>query len=286
MTKIVVVAMGQMGAAIAGRLVENGANVVTSLKGRSAESAARATAAGVTAIDDPDALIAGAEIFLSIVPPARARETADAFLQVIARNAPTATYFDCNAIAPSTILGAAKAYEEKGIAFVDASIIGAPPRPGSTGTRLYVSGPRLAAADTLKRFGMEVFPVSDRIGSASALKLAYSGVTKAYQALALGMIAGAAENDVLDAFWDEMHFSKPYLLEYFQREFPPMLAKAHRWAPEMDEIADFLAGTPADGMARGAASVYRTVAADPASPVTDHIRGALARFLAREAPAA
>jgi 3-hydroxyisobutyrate dehydrogenase-like beta-hydroxyacid dehydrogenase len=284
MTKIVVVAMGEMGAAIAGRLVENGADVVTSLKGRSAASAERARAAGVRATDDPAELLTGAEAFLSIVPPARAREISDAFLPAIVAHAPSATYFDCNAIAPSTLLGAAKAYEEKGVTFADASIIGAPPRTGSTGTRLYVSGPTLAAGDTLKRFGLEVFPVSQRIGSASALKLAYSGVTKAYQALALGMIAGAAENDVLDAFWDEMHFSKPYLLEYFQREFPMMLPKAHRWAPEMDEIADFVSATPANGMPRSAAEVYRTVAAEPASEATNHIRGALDRFLARRAP--
>lgn len=278
--------MGQMGAAMAGRLVENGAEVVTSLGGRSAASVERAKAAGVKAIEDPAALVAGTESFLSIVPPARAREVADAFLPVLAAHAPKATFFDCNAIAPVTVAESAKAYADKGIAFADASIIGAPPKPGSTGTRLYVSGPSLAAADTLKKFGLEVFPVSARIGSASALKLAYSGVTKAYQALALGMLTGAAENDVLDAFWDELHFSKPYLLEYFQREFPPMLPKAHRWAPEMDEIATFAAGTPAGAMATGASEVYRTVAAEPALPATTQIKDALARFLARRAPSA
>src|SRR5690606_1422334 len=56
MTRIVVVAMGQMGAAMAGRLVENGAEVVTSLGGRSAASVERAKAAGVKAIEDPAAL--------------------------------------------------------------------------------------------------------------------------------------------------------------------------------------------------------------------------------------
>ena len=48
MTVIAVVAMGEMGAGFAQRLVERGARVLTSLAGRSEASAKRANAAGAT----------------------------------------------------------------------------------------------------------------------------------------------------------------------------------------------------------------------------------------------
>ncbi len=72
MTVIAVVAMGEMGAGVAARLVERGARVLTSLAGRSSASEGRAKAAGVSIVDDA-ALIAEAEMLLSIVPPSVAR---------------------------------------------------------------------------------------------------------------------------------------------------------------------------------------------------------------------
>ena len=69
---VAVIAMGEMGAGVAARLVERGAKVRTSLEGRSAASAERAKAAGVGITDDDEALVSGADFVLSIVPPARA----------------------------------------------------------------------------------------------------------------------------------------------------------------------------------------------------------------------
>src|SRR5438132_13907425 len=82
MTTIAVIAMGEMGSGVARRLVERGARVLTSLTGRSAASAKRAHAAGVIATDDAG-LVAEAEIFLSVVPPASAAGTAARFLPLI-----------------------------------------------------------------------------------------------------------------------------------------------------------------------------------------------------------
>src|SRR5947199_4404298 len=104
MTRIAVVAMGEMGAGVARRLVERGAEVFTSLAGRSGASAERARAAGVTETDD-SALIE-TDMLLSIVPPAAAGATAERFLPLIAKAGNKAgkkpVYIDCNAIAPQT----------------------------------------------------------------------------------------------------------------------------------------------------------------------------------------
>ena len=72
MTKptIAVIAQGTMGAGVGGRLAQRGANVLTSLAGRSQASAERAAKAGMR--DATDAEIVGADIVLSILPPSDA----------------------------------------------------------------------------------------------------------------------------------------------------------------------------------------------------------------------
>ena len=64
---VAVVAQGAMGAGVGGRLVERGLRVVTSLAGRSEDSAKRAKAAGMVAVSDQE--LARADYFLSILPP-------------------------------------------------------------------------------------------------------------------------------------------------------------------------------------------------------------------------
>ena len=67
---IAVIAPGAMGAAVARRLAEHGAEVRTLLDGRSAATAKRAEAAGMRAATEAE--VAAAEVVLSIGPPAEA----------------------------------------------------------------------------------------------------------------------------------------------------------------------------------------------------------------------
>ncbi|MGH7056951.1 MAG: hypothetical protein ACREFZ_03580, partial [Acetobacteraceae bacterium] len=90
------------GSGIAARLKARGAEVFTSLRGRSAGSHRRAKEAGFIIIDDEVALIAAVEVFLSIVPPATASDLAGRFAPALTRAAGTALYADCNALAPET----------------------------------------------------------------------------------------------------------------------------------------------------------------------------------------
>jgi len=71
---VAVVAPGMMGAAVGKRLADNGLKVLTSLKGRSQETVARASAAGMIAASDEE--IAAADFILSILPPADAKDAA------------------------------------------------------------------------------------------------------------------------------------------------------------------------------------------------------------------
>src|SRR5256885_15649191 len=67
--KIGIIAMGEMGSAVARRLHERGATVITQLAGRSAASAARAERAEAIPVSTDDEFVAQSDFILSIVPP-------------------------------------------------------------------------------------------------------------------------------------------------------------------------------------------------------------------------
>lgn len=279
MTVIAVVAMGEMGAGVASRLVERGARVVTSLDGRSAASAKRATAAGVTVTDDAK-LIAEAEMFLSIVPPAAAAATAARFLPLIETAAKKPVYIDCNAIAPQTLAAIAKTFIAKGLPFLDASIIGAAPRADGSSPRLYMSGPIKGEAETLKQLGIDTRVLSAALGDASTIKMSYAGITKGFQALGASMALGAGRNGAQESLVAELKDSQPQLYGWLSKSLPSMYDKAYRWDGEMREIAKFL--QPEEGasqMLTGAANLYVHVAEDNRAGPQSDIISTLDRFI-------
>ncbi len=260
---IAVIAMGEMGSGVAARLVEQGARVRTSLDGRSAASALRAKAAGVEIAPDDAALVAGADFVLSIVPPARAGELAERLLAPIRDAGGRAVYVDCNAIAPQTVTAIAAPFQAAALAFVDAGIVGGPPVPSGYNPRIYASGPQAPEFARLTGLGLDIPVLSDRIGDASALKMAYAGTTKGAHAVMIAMMLGAARAGVAQAFAAEMKSSQAGRLEAAVRQAPVVLRKAYRWDGEMEEIAKFL--LPETGGAtlfHGAAELYRRLAED------------------------
>ena len=137
---VAVIAAGGMGSAVGKRLAENGVRVLTSLEGRSDASAARAKAAGMIAASDPE--IATADIVLSIVPPGEALPLAQRLAPALSAANKKPVYADCNAVNPDTVKQIAAVIAQTGCPFVDAGIIGGPPRAGYNGPSFYVSGRR------------------------------------------------------------------------------------------------------------------------------------------------
>ena len=127
--RVVVIGAGEMGAAVGRRFRECGARVMTSLKGRSAESIERVSRAGLEVIDDDHLLVRDADFVLSIVPPGAAIEVAQSLTDAHMRAGARPIFVECNAIAPATT----RRIEEilHGVRFIDAGIIGGPPVAGS-----------------------------------------------------------------------------------------------------------------------------------------------------------
>jgi putative dehydrogenase len=261
---IAIVAAGEMGAGLGARLSARGLPVRTSLTGRSAATAQRAARAGMANAAD-DAELVDVAYFLSVVPPGDAIGLAERLRDVLAAASRKPVYIDCNAIAPRTAQRVAEIVTATGCTYVDAGIVGGPPVTGDdAGPRIYLSGERAAQACELRAFGIDVRDLAAPAGAASALKLAYAGVTKGLQAIGAATRAAAEANGVAAALRAEVLASQPELTAWLDRALPRMPPKAYRWVDEMEEIAAYLGDDGAgaamyDGMARFYERIARSV---------------------------
>jgi 3-hydroxyisobutyrate dehydrogenase-like beta-hydroxyacid dehydrogenase len=258
---IAIMSPGDMGHAVAAVLRERGLRVLSRLDGRSARTRALAGRAGIEEVAD-DAALVRADILLAILVPAEAVALAERIARALAASGARPLYVDCNAIAPETARQVAAIVEGAGARFVDAGIIGPPPRPGASSTRFYASGPEAAAFTRLGEFGLDVRVIGDQPGQASALKMCYAALTKGTTALMTELGVAAARLGVGDALYAEFAHSQPAMLERMRRAVPEMVPKAHRWVGEMAEIArtfDACGLTPR--IFQGAAKLYAMVAA-------------------------
>ena len=236
---VAIVAPGNMGGAVGQRLAENGVKVLTTLAGRGAASVARAVAAGMT--DVPLDRLVEAQIVLSILPPAQALSFAEQMVPLLLAVERKPVFVDCNAVSPETVRRIGAVVAGAGALFVDASIIGLPPKPGQASPHIYVCGETAARARTLilGEYGLDVRMLDGSVGAASALKMSYAGINKGVAALASAMILAAARSGATEALYQEMSESLPGLLQSLRRQVPDMLPKAYRWVAEMREIAAF-----------------------------------------------
>ena len=261
---VAVVAPGMMGAAVAGRLVDNGLKVLTSLEGRSADTVARAKEHGLAAASDAE--IAAADFVLSILPPGDAVALAQRFAPALTASNSKPVYVDCNAVSPVTAERVAAAIAPTGAPFVDAGIIGAPPQRGDAGPRFYASGPDAPRFARLRQYGLDIRLLDGPLTAASAVKMSYAGITKGTQALAAVMMLAATRGGSADALYKELASSQAPMLAWLKRSLPMMPPKAYRWIAEMHEIADFVGADPAGHeLYVGAAHFYEQIARDLAS---------------------
>jgi putative dehydrogenase len=258
---IAIIAPGAMGAAVGKRLTDNGLKVLTSLGGRSAETAARAKAAGMADANDKE--IAAADFILSILPPGDALALAERFAPALQASNAKPVYVDCNAINPATVERVMAAIAPTECPFVDAGIIGSPPKPGDAGPRFYASGPAAPRFARLRDYGLDVRVLAGAMSAASALKMSYAGITKGTQAIGAAMMLAAMRAGSADDLLAELQGSQKQLFPWLKRQLEQMPPKSYRWVAEMQEIAGFVADDPgARDLYEGAAHFYERFAQD------------------------
>jgi 3-hydroxyisobutyrate dehydrogenase-like beta-hydroxyacid dehydrogenase len=193
-------------------------------------------------------------------------------------------FVECNAIAPSTT----RRIEEilRGVRFIDAGIIGGPPVAGTqdpskgpaNSPRFYASGALANELTRLSKYGLDIAVLDAPVGAASALKLAYAGMTKGFTAIATAMLNAASREGLTDALRAELSRTQPQFLARLERAIPDMFPKAYRWVAEMEQIAEFI-GADREGATiyEGAARLYEWIASELNSGNSDRI-DALAQF--------
>lgn len=266
---IAVMSPGDMGHAVGALLKRHGLRVITSLNGRSARTQALAAKAGIEVMADDRTLVEEADLLLSILVPAQAEPFATHMASVLEQSGQNVTYVDCNAIAPetSTLIGAV--IEATGSSFVDAGIIGPPPRESSRATRFYASGAQADRFADLNKYGLDVRVIGKRVGDASAVKMCYAALTKGTTALMTGLSITAERLGVSAALRAEFELSQASMFERMRGHVPGMVPKAHRWVGEMEEIArTFDAAGVTPKIFEGAAAVYQDVAKASLAKVT------------------
>ena len=257
---------GEMGAAVGRCLTGAGHHVLWASHGRSAETARRAVAAGLTDAGTARQVAAQAQVIFSICPPHSALDVAWAV------HGFTGLYLDANAIAPGTAREIAELITANGGTYVDGGIIGPPPvTPGAT--RMYLSGDHTdTIVDLLKGTGLEPRITAGPVTAASAVKMAYAAWTKGTAALILSARALAEAEGVEEALLAEWALSQPQLAEQSERAARSGVTKGWRWIAEMEEIAHCMAeaGLP-DGFHQAAAEIYRRCPRLPDAAAGDEI---------------
>jgi 3-hydroxyisobutyrate dehydrogenase-like beta-hydroxyacid dehydrogenase len=127
--------------------------------------------------------------------------------------------------------------------------------------RLYVSGPQALLMEQFGSAGINVRVMSDRIGDASAIKMCYASYTKGAVALGVEMLVTARRLGVDAALDRELQESLADNRQWILSRLTVMPPKAHRWVPEMLEIAKTFEGvklTPR--ILQGAADMYEMIA--------------------------
>jgi putative dehydrogenase len=258
---VAIVAPGSMGSGVGRRLTEHKVKVLTSLAGRSETTARRAHAAGMIVVDE--AQLMESDFLLSIVPPGDALALAKRLAGMLTAANRKPVYVECNAVSPRSMLEIADVIGATGCPFVGAGIIGPPPKPGSSNTKFYASGPAASRFATLNDYGLIVRVLQGPLTAASALKMSYAGITKGFTALGAAMILAATRGGSADALKAELAESQQALNGFLTRQMPGMYSKAYRWVAELDEIAQFVGSEhPEHAMLEAAARLYERIAED------------------------
>ena len=263
---------GDMGHTVGDVIHQNGLRVVTCLEGRSQRTRQLSKKAGIIDLPSYQQLITEADLILSIMVPAQATSAAHTVAGVLQKVETDLTYVDCNAISPKTVRKIGDTITSAGGNFVDASIIGPPPRkPGAT--RFYASGPEITSFSELSEYGLDVRNLGEDIGLASAIKMCYASLTKGLTALCTELLTAAELLGVSDALAEEFQMSQSTLYERMERGLPGMPTKAKRWIGEMEEISDTFADvglTP--NILTGAADMYRLVSSTQLADLSPEAR--------------
>ena len=259
---VAILSPGDMGHAVGRRLRERGLRVVTCLQGRSGRTRELSERAGLIDLPNLDELARQSDIILAITTSAAVPGLAAAVAEAGRRTGAAPLYAECNAIAPAHSRRLGELMTAAGVRYVDASIIGGPPRGDDSGPRFYASGEYAAELLRLRDYGLDVRDLGPELGRASGIKMCYAAMTKGTAALQTQLLLAAGRLGLWDELLAEFQASHPAVVQRMEGGLPRMPANARRWVSEMEEIRDaFEALRLTPQLFQGVAEMYRLIGA-------------------------
>ena len=269
---VAILSPGDMGHAVGRLLREYELRVLTCLAGRSPRTKSLSDQAGITDIPTMEELVDQSDLILSITVSEAAPKLCQQVADAIAATGTSVLFAECNAISPQLSRQMEGIISATGSRYVDASIIGGPPRNGSS-PRFYVSGPHAPAMEELKGFGLDVRILGPETGQASGIKMCYAAMTKGSAALFTELLMAAEMLGLSKELLAEFQSSQPAVHQRMEGWLPGLPAKSNRWISEMQEIEatfDGLGLTPR--IFQGVADIYRLVGSTPMGEETPESR--------------
>ncbi|CAN5421636.1 NAD(P)-dependent oxidoreductase [soil metagenome] len=209
--RLAIVGFGEAGAAIGAGLAEAGASI-TAFDAAPAGSPfgarvrARAAAAGIAMAGSVAEAIGDADLILSIVVPAAAREVAAAVAPHLRAGQ---LFLDLNSVGPATKRALREAIESGDGSFVEGAILAAVP-PHRHRVPIALSGPGAQEVRAiLEPLGARVEVLGREVGAAAALKMQRSLLVKGIEALLIESIAGAERYGLTERVLASMDESFP-----------------------------------------------------------------------------
>ena len=258
---VAILSPGDMGHAVGRRLRENELRVLTCLAGRSQRTRDLSEEAGIEDLPSMEDLVALSDVVLSITTseaaPALCQEVADA----ASKTGTDLLFAECNAIAPQKTRSLEPVITNVGSRYVDASIIGGPPKPNYS-PHIYASGQHALELEQLRDHGLDIRIIGPEIGQASGLKMTYAASTKGATALFTQLLLAAEQMGLSEHLRAEIQDGPIY--KRMLGAVPSAPSRAQRWISEMQEIEatfEHLGTTP--NLFQGVADMYRLMGATP-----------------------
>jgi 3-hydroxyisobutyrate dehydrogenase-like beta-hydroxyacid dehydrogenase len=199
----------------------------------------RAKQAGVPLVDSSRELAASAEILLSTVTCARAKEAAEQTAPFLQSHH---LYADLNSVSPAVKQEIERVIESSGAGFVEAAVMSPIPPHGHRAPMLLGGNAAPRFAERMTPFGMRLEVISEKVGTAAATKMFRSIIVKGLEALMFESVLAASPYGADERVFASLAESFPgidwkRLADYMVGR---VVLHGERRAREMEEVAETL----------------------------------------------
>ena len=248
--KVGFLGFGEVASILSVGLMKNGADVYTSVEGRSARTKSNIERTGVGTYPSYKELAENSDILISSVVPSKAIEVAD-----MVGKYSNGIYVDINNVSPKTVVTALDKIENGKT--VDAAIIGSVVKKG-VDVKIIASGYCANEFADLINYGMNITVVGSVNGQASGIKLLRSSYTKGVSALLFESIYHAykmgMDREVLNYISET---ECPDFIESAKSRIISAGFHAQRRSEEMDELVEMFSEKQDSIMARGTMDFFK-----------------------------